>query len=79
MPFFYFDTRNDEAITDDEGFDLPSIEHAKAEATGYLIEAAKSHMTPDRERQEIICTVKDEKKKTLLRLRLVLEIAEAAN
>jgi hypothetical protein len=74
MPFYYFDTRNDEALGEDDGFELPGIEDAKAEATGYLLEAAKAHLTPDREHQEIVCTVKDQNKKALLRLSLILEI-----
>jgi predicted aminopeptidase len=75
MPFFYFDIKNDEQLTEDEGFELPSLQDAKAEAVAYLAEAAKSHLKLDADRQEIVCTVKNDRKKPLLRARLALEIA----
>jgi hypothetical protein len=77
MPFFYFDIKNSENLSEDDGFELPALQAARAEATGYLVEAAKSHLKPDADRQEIVCTVKDEKKSPLLRLRLVLEVTSA--
>jgi hypothetical protein len=74
MPLFYFDTRNGDEFLHDEGVDMRSIDEAKAEAVGYLAEAARDHLTPKRDHQELVCTVKDENKKALLRLKLILEI-----
>jgi len=76
MPFFYFDTRNDENIVEDDGFELPGVEEAKVEAVGYLAEAARAHFGAG-QRQELTCTVKDANKKALWRLRLILEIARS--
>jgi hypothetical protein len=39
---------------------LPSIEDARAEATGYLMEAAKARLPPDCDHQGIVCAVNDE-------------------
>jgi hypothetical protein len=72
MPFYYFDTRNDVRITEDEGFELPGIEEAKAEAIGYLAEAAAQFLGDGQ--HPLVCTIKDENKRPLLRLKLALEI-----
>ena len=74
MPFFYFDVINEEVLTEDQGFELTSLAAAKVEAAGYLVEAARSHLKPDQVSQQIKCAVKDENQKTVLRLRLILEI-----
>jgi hypothetical protein len=68
---------NEEDITEDQGFEMRSIEEAKTEAAVYLFEAAKSHFAPVQDHQEIVCTVKDVNKHALLRLRLILEISGA--
>lgn len=71
MPLYYFDTVNGEVLSSDDEFDLEDLEAAKSEALRYLAEASidhLSHTTPMR------CTVKDQDKKFLFRMRLVLEI-----
>jgi hypothetical protein len=79
MPFYFLDTQNHEPIAEDEGFEFRNLEEAKVQAAGYLVDAAKGHLTPDRDRQEIVCIIKDDKKQALLRLRLVLEIVAATD
>ena len=72
MPRFYFDTENDEKLGVDEVFDLRDIEAARLEAIRYLAGAAREHLHVAS--HPLVCTVKDEEKKSLLRLRLVLEV-----
>ena len=72
MPTFYFDTKNEEQLTDVDAFEFPSADHAQKEAIRYLAEAAVHHIT--HLSPSIICTVKDDQKRPLARIRLTLEV-----
>ena len=72
MPQFYFDTKNEEQLSEDDCFEFASTDEATRHAIRYLAEAAAdnvTHLTPT-----IICTVRDEQKRPLVRLRLSLEV-----
>ncbi|MGC1467502.1 MAG: hypothetical protein WA792_17425 [Pseudolabrys sp.] len=75
MPLYYFDARNEENLLDDRGIEMRDVDEAKAEAVGYLVDAARGHFDTKTDRQELFCTVKDDSGKQLLRVRLVLQIA----
>jgi hypothetical protein len=72
MPHFYFDTKNEEQLSEFDCFDFDDAEQATKHAIRYLAEAAAdhvTHLTP-----AITCTVMDEKKRPIVRLRLSLEV-----
>jgi hypothetical protein len=78
MPRFYFDHRDgDSFYPDPEGDDLPSVEHARLEATKGLTDAARDAI-PGAVRREIVIGVSDENRKPLFRTALWFEIQELA-
>lgn len=73
MPRYFFDTRDgDLFIEDDDGFELPDLEAAKAAASASLAELARDMSLPDKGRRVVVVEVRDDQR-SVLEVRLTLE------
>ena len=74
MTLFYMHARHDEDQSHDCRVEMRDLQEAKEEIVGYLTETARDKLVPDRERQEIVCTLKNAKGDVVLQASLTLQI-----
>ncbi len=74
MPRYYFDSRdNGKLVEDDNGLTFSDIEFCKKEAARALAEIARE-VTPGSEQRELSIDVRDENKRPLFRTVMIFEI-----
>lgn len=73
MPRFYFEMENEGQLSEEDVFDLADSNAAKLEAVRYLTESSVYNLTHG---IPSVCTVRDDRKRAVLRVRLTLTIDE---
>ena len=74
MPRYFFDMRDNDALTrDDEGLEYSDIQAVKAEATRALAEMARD-IVPATDRRELAIEVRDQSSRPVLRAVLTFEV-----
>ncbi len=74
MPKYFFDMRDNDALTpDDVGLDYSDIQAVKAEATRALAEMARD-IVPATDRRELAIEVRDQSNRPVLRAMLTFEV-----
>jgi uncharacterized protein DUF6894 len=74
MPVFYFDVADGRCLSDEEGAEFPDLAEARSAAIGVLLDIAPAHLQPEATGQDLICTVRDDSQRPVLRVELSLQI-----